>query len=102
MPDEVTKSLTYVWSITASSSMPSTSILNITLATPATPGDGSDGGDGADGCIEIYYKAPLPVVLSVNAQGHAIANNAEYLGDDTLELVPTQEANGGHLIYTEV
>lgn len=68
----------------------------------AIPGAGSDGGDGADGCIEIYYKAPLPVILSVNAQGHAIANNAEYLGDDTLELVPTQEANGGHLIYTEV
>lgn len=73
-----------------------------TIVTPATPGDGSDGGDGADGCIEIYYKAPLPVVLSVNAQGHAIANNAESLGDDTLVLVPTQEANGGHLIYTEV
>lgn len=72
------------------------------IATPATPGDGSDGGDGAEGCIEIYYKAPLPVVLSVNAQGHAIANNAESLGDDTLVLVPTQEANGGHLLYTEV
>lgn len=74
----------------------------VMIVETAAPGDGSDGGDGADGCIEIYYKAPLPVVLSVNAQGHAIANNAEYLGDDTLELVPTQEANGGHLIYTEV